>query len=678
MPKRSHLRLFSAVMLAALLTASCPLPDVSAATVSRPAAASTPNGTLLIGTYLVQKEALTQSVYTAAKGTMADSDQGVYYKSEFAAGAWMNIGTANDLNALFKGGKSVSVPFDTIDDLQIAFWIYLQEGKPRLVSFLTSTEVRTSIASVTDKLEAKKTAAQTASDSEISQLALDVATLQAQLDFLTAVQNGEESKALAALDRQADPASAASTDLQQAQETQRQNLQAQLDQAKKDLVAALASGDAAQATELQASIQNLTTQLQQLDAQATETSLQAAGEKLTGLLQDLQKATTASQSQTAIKLLPQIVQASAALEDVRQGLLQKQLALTTDAQAQADLRKQSSEATQATLLATNGRLRKAQEQAKLTGQVELANSLLLLLQENNAKRETLRQADKQARLVALQNQVITLKSQYAQTPTDALLLAIVKTEAQVKAEQQNVPDDATMAQEDVNFLQGLIDTRNAEGDATSAAELQPQLTDAKRRLVHATKTPLFLQKYGVEAKQLELGKPNAALSDLHKQSITQIEAVELTRYTKDELAVLKQLSDQLDKQLSQPHQILPVDHLISNSIDFKLTAPLVRLNGTTMVPIRTLLEGFGAQVQWEDAEQMVRVEYRGRTVVAWIGNNRYHVNGEPKTIDVAPILAVERTYVPLRLLVEAFGFDVQWDEPTETIDIKALPAEVTR
>jgi hypothetical protein len=75
---------------------------------------------------------------------------------------------------------------------------------------------------------------------------------------------------------------------------------------------------------------------------------------------------------------------------------------------------------------------------------------------------------------------------------------------------------------------------------------------------------------------------------------------------------------------------------------------------------------------------MVRVEYRGRTVVSWIGSTRYQVNGAPKTIDVAPILAVDRTYVPLRLLVEAFGFDVHWDEPTETIDIKALPLEVTR
>nr|WP_236588165.1 copper amine oxidase N-terminal domain-containing protein [Tumebacillus amylolyticus] len=96
-----------------------------------------------------------------------------------------------------------------------------------------------------------------------------------------------------------------------------------------------------------------------------------------------------------------------------------------------------------------------------------------------------------------------------------------------------------------------------------------------------------------------------------------------------------------------------------------------------MVPIRTLLEGFGAQVFWDDGEQMVRVEYQGRTVVAWIGKTAYQVNGEAKTIDVAPVLLAQRTYVPLRLLVEAFGFDVAWDEPTETIDVKGLPVEVT-
>lgn len=669
-------RFLPAALAMALLIAPCSIPHVAAAAPSRPAAASTPVGTLLIGTYLVQKEALTPAVLTAAKGTMSSSNQGMYYRSEFANGAWMNISNANDSQSLFKDSKG-AVTFDAIDRMKVEFWVYVQDGKTQIVTFLTPSELNAALTDAKEQLEAKKQAAQSASPDQLSQMAIDLVVLQAQVDFLTAMQNGEPSKAVEALEKQADPAASVPDDVAKAQASQRQQLQKDLDQARSDLAAAQSAGDAAKIATLQAKVQDLTEQLRKLDQQATQQSVEDAKSKVTALLGELQQAVAASQSQAAIQLLPQLVQASDLLMDLRQGLLQQQLVTTSDANLQAQFRQQTSDANQATLQDLNRTLRKAHEQAKLTGQIELANRLLQLVTENNAKREKLRQTDRQQRIADLQAKLAVLRPQATQNPSEELLLTLVTTEAQLTAEQQSLPDKAAIAKEEVEFLQGLLDTFRAEGNAAGVADVNLMLAEAKQRGVHEQKAQLFVQKYAVESELALLAKPSAALAKLHTDTIVQIEALEKSRYADADLKELKRLSDLLDKQLGdQPHQILPVENLISSAIDFTLAAPLVRINGTTMVPIRTLLEGFGARVDWGESDQSVRVEYRGRTVVCQIGSNRYMVNGTVKTIEGKPLLAIDRTYVPLRLIVEAFGFDVAWDELTQTIDIKALPQEV--
>ncbi|KEO83285.1 stalk domain-containing protein [Tumebacillus flagellatus] len=694
--------LLSFVLASGLVATAAAPPSAQAAAVlaTRPGAAQIAPGTLLIGTYLVQKEALTKGVFAAAKATMQSSGQGVYYRSEFAGGAWMNIGKANDVNALFKGKDSVPVSFDDIDNLQIQFSITLQQGKPHIDCFLKPADLKAAIEDAQTKLDAKKQEADSKPESQLYQTALETASLQAQLDFLTAVQNGQGTEALQALEKQADPASAVPTDLQKAQQTQRQNLQAQLDAAKSNLAAAQSAGNTAQIQALQTQVNDLTAQLQKFDVQIKKNDLITAQDTLTAKLKDLQSAITASQSQKAANLLLEVATAAQNLEDVRQALLQQQVALTTDPKAQEELKQAAHTATQDALKDQNLKLRKAQETAKLTGQTEVYNLIFAQITDNNAKRGALRQEDRQARIDSLQSQVKQAQANLqaavtqlpaGQTPSGAVLLPVVTTQAALKAEQQNLPDAKTIAQEDIDFLQAMIEAYQAEDNQAGVNDLQPLLGDAMKRRVDAAKAVLFLQKYEAESVQGQQPQPSPELAGLHKQTIEAVEAVEKGRYSQAELDAIAQIAAQIQQQITGQQggnsggppgnaalEILPVERLISKSIDFNLTAPLLRLNGTTMVPIRALLEGFGATVDWDDAEQMVRVEYRGRTVVAWIGKNSYGVNGEPKTLDVSPVLLAQRTYVPLRLLVEAFGFDVSWDEPTESIDVKALPAEVNR
>ena len=99
-------------------------------------------------------------------------------------------------------------------------------------------------------------------------------------------------------------------------------------------------------------------------------------------------------------------------------------------------------------------------------------------------------------------------------------------------------------------------------------------------------------------------------------------------------------------------------------------APIVE-NNRTFVPFRALAEAFGATVAFDEATQAVTAELNGVTVVMTIGSAEYTVNGVAKTADVAPFINGSRTMVPVRFAAEAFGIKVipTYDENGATADI---------
>jgi len=86
-------------------------------------------------------------------------------------------------------------------------------------------------------------------------------------------------------------------------------------------------------------------------------------------------------------------------------------------------------------------------------------------------------------------------------------------------------------------------------------------------------------------------------------------------------------------------------------------APIIQ-NDRTYVPFRALAEAFGAEVAYDEATQAVTAELNGVTVVMTIGSATYTVNGAENTMDVAPFINGSRTMVPVRFAAEAFGIKV--------------------
>ena len=99
-------------------------------------------------------------------------------------------------------------------------------------------------------------------------------------------------------------------------------------------------------------------------------------------------------------------------------------------------------------------------------------------------------------------------------------------------------------------------------------------------------------------------------------------------------------------------------------------APIVE-NNRTFVPFRALAEAFGATVAFDEATQAVTAVLNGVTVVMTIGSAEYTENGVANTADVAPFINGSRTMIPVRFAAEAFGITV-----TPTYDDNGATADV--
>lgn len=102
-------------------------------------------------------------------------------------------------------------------------------------------------------------------------------------------------------------------------------------------------------------------------------------------------------------------------------------------------------------------------------------------------------------------------------------------------------------------------------------------------------------------------------------------------------------------------------------IQFTDAAPEIA-NNRTMVPIRAIMEDLGADVTYEN--RTVTCVLNGVTVTFAVGGTSATVekNGETETVtlDSPSYIKNNRTYVPVRFISEASGYDVFWDNVART------------
>lgn len=114
---------------------------------------------------------------------------------------------------------------------------------------------------------------------------------------------------------------------------------------------------------------------------------------------------------------------------------------------------------------------------------------------------------------------------------------------------------------------------------------------------------------------------------------------------------------------------------VSQEIDPGRGTQPVIINGTTLVPIRTIIENMGGTIAWNPDLRQITMTANNKTIVMTLNytvakvRDRDAADWVQKTVLVAPKLINGRTMVPLRFVTEELGAAVGWEQASKRITI---------
>lgn len=112
----------------------------------------------------------------------------------------------------------------------------------------------------------------------------------------------------------------------------------------------------------------------------------------------------------------------------------------------------------------------------------------------------------------------------------------------------------------------------------------------------------------------------------------------------------------------------------SKNIEFDVS-PIIE-NSRTLVPMRKIFVELGCEVEWLSESQTVIATKNSKIIALQIGKNKI-ISTDIETgenvvteIDTAPQIHNGRTLVPVRVISESLGCNVEWDGESQTVIIK--------
>ncbi|WP_373232188.1 stalk domain-containing protein [Cohnella sp.] len=103
-------------------------------------------------------------------------------------------------------------------------------------------------------------------------------------------------------------------------------------------------------------------------------------------------------------------------------------------------------------------------------------------------------------------------------------------------------------------------------------------------------------------------------------------------------------------------------------------APMIQ-NSVTVVPFRTIAQALGINVEWDNANSVVRAQgiVNGvlKKVVLKIGQKTATVDGKSVRLITPPVMVNARVLIPLSFFSTQFGANVGWSNETKTVSIKS-------
>lgn len=99
-------------------------------------------------------------------------------------------------------------------------------------------------------------------------------------------------------------------------------------------------------------------------------------------------------------------------------------------------------------------------------------------------------------------------------------------------------------------------------------------------------------------------------------------------------------------------------------------APYMANGYVTMVPLRQIAEQLDFRVDFNTQEQKITLTKLEQEMEMWLDKKGVLVNGQTKSVEAEPVIINGTSMVPLRVVAEFFGTEVQWKDGEITLIIK--------
>jgi TolB protein len=95
----------------------------------------------------------------------------------------------------------------------------------------------------------------------------------------------------------------------------------------------------------------------------------------------------------------------------------------------------------------------------------------------------------------------------------------------------------------------------------------------------------------------------------------------------------------------------------------------IRDDGRVLIPVRIVSEALGINVDWDGILRKVTLTGSGKEVILHIDDDQALINGITYPLDCAAKIVDTITYVPVRFVSQAFGANVNWKADEELVEI---------
>lgn len=100
--------------------------------------------------------------------------------------------------------------------------------------------------------------------------------------------------------------------------------------------------------------------------------------------------------------------------------------------------------------------------------------------------------------------------------------------------------------------------------------------------------------------------------------------------------------------------------------------PPIATKGRTLVPIRLVTEALGGDVQWIDKDTPITISYKDHHIELMLDSTDVIVDGEKFTLDVPAQVKKNRILLPIRFISEYLGMAVNYDQATQCVSVCGL------